>query len=442
MAGTARGFTWVELLLIIVIVIVLGVVLFPFFAKARDITPQNPCTNHQRQIAVGIQIYAQDNDEALPTADKVWSVIKLSRNAFICPIKGKSTPNAYAYNVNLSGQALGAFAYPTTEVMTMDSKNTNGGFNKFTGTSAPDCNNGPAANALLSSLSGQPLPNVCYDPGDMDFLRHGGVAIVSYLDGHCGESVTTPEADVDWSGGISANMNTPFYSPNQASTMPAPHTSPNTQSAPAGYGNGYTNIQPHLGSSISVKARPGSGPGYAVSKLGMIQGKVSWQFNNPATNVPITVGFGGTDNGGTAACKSLNYLYYAVEGKGGTVNFFQGNATGANTTLAKAVIIPNARHAQGLVAGATADTYVCTDLFSIERNGQIINFKKNGKLECSTSDTAKSPAPHGTTIPNAMMKMYIYVYCGDYKNATPWTANGAAPVANLGITNCMATGLQ
>jgi len=450
MAGTARGFTWVEVCVIIVILMAAVTFVLPLFLHSRPYHPKREsCSNNQRQIAVAIQIYAQDNDEALPSADKVWSAVKMAPAAFICLTKGKSTPNAYVYNVNLSGAALGAFSDPTNEMMIMDGRNTGGWFDKHTGTLAPNGNDGPAANALLCPKDSHPLSNVFYAPGDQD-PRHGGIFICAYLDGHVGGRTVTPEADVDWGragcadANFSANM-TPTYAPKLASTLSAPAGSKNTQTAPGGYGMGYSYTQPHLGSSISIN-KPGKQPGWACSKLGLVQGKVSWRFNNPNTNVPITVGFGG--NGlGTAVCASLNSLYYAVQGCNGSATFYQRNDTrGYAHAGEERYFVPRgvsgATTPMGEVEGSTAVTYVCTDVFTIERAGQIVNFKVNGKVVCSTSDTGKSPLTKTMTIPNAMMKMWIYVYCGDYKKGPAFVTPNTAPVANLGITNMMATGLQ
>jgi len=445
MIRTKRGFTLIELLVVIAIIAILAAILFPVFAKAREKARQTACSNNQRQIAVGIQIYAQDNDEALPAADQVWAAIKMAPGAYKCPTKGVNTPNSYGYNVNLSGAALGAFSDPTNEMMIMDCKNISPGFNTTNGTSSNknDLNTASTAcNSLLYNGVAQPEPNIFYAPGDQD-PRHGGIFICAFMDGHVGQSTVTPEADVDWGqlgvAGQSFTVNmTPTYSPNQASTVTAPVGSANSMTAPVGYGFGYNYTQPHLGSTIQSTT---ANTGWACSKLGLVQGKVSWQFNNPATNNPITVGFGG--NGlGTAVCTSCDYLYYAVQGKNGSATFYQGNATSASPVNAALSFVPNATTPVGQINGSTAVTYVCTDVFSIERAGQIISFKVNGKVICSTSDTAKSPLTASTTISNAAMKMWIYVYTGDYTNASPYTTASNNSLLNLGVTNVMATGLQ
>ena len=61
-----RGFTLIELLVVIAIIAILAAILFPVFARAREKARQASCTSNQKQIALGILMYAQDYDEAFP----------------------------------------------------------------------------------------------------------------------------------------------------------------------------------------------------------------------------------------------------------------------------------------------------------------------------------------------------------------------------------------
>ena len=60
-----KGFTLIELLVVIAIIAILAAILFPVFAKAREKARTNSCLNNQRQIAIAISMYIQDNDEKL-----------------------------------------------------------------------------------------------------------------------------------------------------------------------------------------------------------------------------------------------------------------------------------------------------------------------------------------------------------------------------------------
>jgi len=61
-----RAFTLIELLVIIAIIAILAAILFPVFAQARERARQASCVNNHRQLATGLLLYVQDNDETYP----------------------------------------------------------------------------------------------------------------------------------------------------------------------------------------------------------------------------------------------------------------------------------------------------------------------------------------------------------------------------------------
>jgi prepilin-type N-terminal cleavage/methylation domain-containing protein/prepilin-type processing-associated H-X9-DG protein len=60
------GFTLVELLVVIVIILLLAGILYPVFATVRAKANQVKCSSQLRQIGLGILMYAGDHDETLP----------------------------------------------------------------------------------------------------------------------------------------------------------------------------------------------------------------------------------------------------------------------------------------------------------------------------------------------------------------------------------------
>jgi prepilin-type N-terminal cleavage/methylation domain-containing protein/prepilin-type processing-associated H-X9-DG protein len=64
----AKGFTLIELLVVIAIIAILAAILFPVFAQAREKARQIACLSNTKQLALGVQMYAQDYDECLPVA--------------------------------------------------------------------------------------------------------------------------------------------------------------------------------------------------------------------------------------------------------------------------------------------------------------------------------------------------------------------------------------
>jgi prepilin-type N-terminal cleavage/methylation domain-containing protein/prepilin-type processing-associated H-X9-DG protein len=62
------GFTLIELLVVIAIIAILAAILFPVFAQARDKARSASCLSNEKQIGLGLMMYAQDYDETYPTA--------------------------------------------------------------------------------------------------------------------------------------------------------------------------------------------------------------------------------------------------------------------------------------------------------------------------------------------------------------------------------------
>jgi prepilin-type N-terminal cleavage/methylation domain-containing protein len=160
MRTARRGFTLIELLVVIAIIAILAAILFPVFAKAREKARQTKCLSNQRQIALACMMYAQDNDETLPSSANVWTSIGIDAKILVCPTTGDTQPIGYSYNNFMSGVALGDVDGPTTATLTMDG---------FTNTSSTN----------VSS----PLQNTFYVEGDLNKV-HNGKAIESYVDGH------------------------------------------------------------------------------------------------------------------------------------------------------------------------------------------------------------------------------------------------------------------
>jgi len=65
-AKSARGFTLIELLVVIAIIAILAAILFPVFTQAKKAAKASVTTSNCKQLALGIQIYATNNDDVWP----------------------------------------------------------------------------------------------------------------------------------------------------------------------------------------------------------------------------------------------------------------------------------------------------------------------------------------------------------------------------------------
>src|SRR5689334_5744223 len=126
-----RGFTLIEMLVVISIIAILASILFPVFAAARERARSVACLSNQKQISMAITMYCQDLDEQYPPAvdpasGAWWEMvvqpyIKSGQVGGILSCASASS-RAYAYSMNwaVSGKREAAIGNPADTILTAD----------------------------------------------------------------------------------------------------------------------------------------------------------------------------------------------------------------------------------------------------------------------------------------------------------------------------------
>jgi prepilin-type N-terminal cleavage/methylation domain-containing protein/prepilin-type processing-associated H-X9-DG protein len=118
MRRETRGFTLIELFVVIAIIAILAAILFPVFAKAREKARQITCVSNQKQLGLGFMQYFQDYDDhapffrVVPNQSDWWTAAMMNWKDLIYPyIKNGGMPynNGQPYATHSSG---GVFACP------------------------------------------------------------------------------------------------------------------------------------------------------------------------------------------------------------------------------------------------------------------------------------------------------------------------------------------
>lgn len=111
-----RGFTLVELLVVIAIISILAAILFPVFARVRENARRSSCASNLKQLALGLMMYAQDNDGGLPSYSKnsnaTWPKLYEPTIGYIKSTQIYRCPSAPAYPFAVADYRGAQYGYP------------------------------------------------------------------------------------------------------------------------------------------------------------------------------------------------------------------------------------------------------------------------------------------------------------------------------------------
>jgi prepilin-type N-terminal cleavage/methylation domain-containing protein len=91
-----KGFTLVEIMIVVAIIGLLAAIAIPNFVKARGTAQKNACINNLRQIDGAIQQYALENKKAASDPVTQADVTPYLKNSLACPAGGTDFATSYS----------------------------------------------------------------------------------------------------------------------------------------------------------------------------------------------------------------------------------------------------------------------------------------------------------------------------------------------------------
>jgi prepilin-type N-terminal cleavage/methylation domain-containing protein len=115
-----RGFTLVEIMIVVAIVALLAVIAIPNYVRARTQSQLNACINNLRQIDAASQEWAMENRQSAAATVSFSDIQSYMKGPVLCPASGSATTFAECYELTTVSNKPTCKIVPATHVLTPD----------------------------------------------------------------------------------------------------------------------------------------------------------------------------------------------------------------------------------------------------------------------------------------------------------------------------------
>ena len=115
-----KGFTLVEMMIVVALIGLLAAIAIPNWVHARTTSQTNACLNNLRQIFGATQQWALDNRQAADAPVTPDEILPYLRNAVVCPAGGSAATFGTSYTLTTVTNLPSCRIAPTKHVLPSD----------------------------------------------------------------------------------------------------------------------------------------------------------------------------------------------------------------------------------------------------------------------------------------------------------------------------------